>query len=636
MQFLRYSLLVGIVTFTQAVAGQQGTSGTSWLSNGGDLGSTKYAPLDLINRENVGGLKILWSWVSVDRSIQDADSRYGRYTNFECTPLMVDGVLYGSTSLGQAFALDAGTGAELWVYDSGAAKSGRPPNQGYVSRGVGYWADDDDKRVLMSTSNSWLVALDAESGKLIDEFGEMGRADLLEGVPRARRAHGYGHPSAPIVCRDVIVVGSAVSDGTTVKEGAPGQVKGFDVRTGELLWTFDTIAQAGEFGAETWENDSNQYSGGANVWSNISADEELGYVYLPTSTPTNDFYGGHRLGDDLFAESLVCLDVTTGKRVWHFQITHHGLWDYDVPAAPNLIDIVVDGKAIKAVAQVTKQGFVFTFDRVTGKPVWPIEERTVPQSTVPGERTSATQPFPTKPPPFAKQGVSEKDVIDFTPELREEGLGILKEYTIGPLYTPPTSEGSGTIILPGYGGGANWPGAAFDPETGVLYIPSMNQPMVLKVGEPDPARSNFRYTRARGRLNGPDGLPLLKPPYAEIVAIDMNRGEKLWSVVNAGDGPIDHPRIEDLDLPPMGTNGRGAALVTKSLLFATEGSGRTGSARGGGPHIRAFDKRTGEVLAKVWLPANATGVPMTYVLDGKQYIVVAVGSSPAQLLGLGL
>ncbi|HIA48544.1 MAG TPA: pyrroloquinoline quinone-dependent dehydrogenase [Candidatus Hydrogenedentes bacterium] len=630
-----FGLLFVVALFCNVVSAQGGTSGKSWLSYGGDLGSTKYAPLSQIHRENVRDLKIAWTWESVDKRIQDEYEPLARATYFECTPLMVDGVLYGSTSLGQAFAIDAATGETIWSYSSEAFKAGRPPNLGYISRGVAYWKDGDDERIYMARSDSWLVGLDAKTGELVESFGMAGLADLLEGVPRVTRGRGYGHPSAPIIVRDVIVVGSSISDGPTIKEGTPGQVKGFDVRSGKLLWTFNIVPWDGEFGADTWEDSANTYTGSANVWTSISGDEELGYVYLPTSTPTNDFYGGHRLGDGLFAESLVCLNVKTGNRVWHFQTVHHGLWDYDLPCAPNLMDIVVDGNKVKAVAQVTKQGFVFVFDRVTGKPVWQIEERAVGQSTVPGEQTSLTQPFPTKPPPFTKQGVSREDVIDFTPELKAEALAILDTFNIGPLYTPPV-VGQGTIIVPGYGGGANWPGASFDPETGYLYVPAMNHPSAIAVEKPDPARSNFRYTRSRAPMEGPEGLPLFKPPYAQVIAMDMNKGEIAWSVVNGGDGPINHPRLKELDLPPLGSNGRAGALVTKSLVFVTEGSGRSGSARGGGPHIRAFDKLTGEVVTSFLLPAEATGVPMSYMLDGKQYIVVAVGSSPAQLVALSL
>lgn len=633
-------LLISIfcLALAQSTFAQHGTPGDAWLSYGGDLGSTKYAPLDQINRENVGEVSIAWTWESIDARIQKENSdnpQLANATYFECTPLLVDGVLYGSTSLGQAMAIDAGTGETLWSYSSEAYKSGRPPNLGYISRGVGYWADGDDRRIYMATSDSRLTALNADTGKLVATFGEAGKADLLEGVPRARRARGYGHPSAPIIVGDTIVVGSSISDGPPVKEGTPGQVKGFDAKTGAMKWSFNIIPQPGEFGADTWKEGANTYTGSANVWTSISADPELGYVYLPTSTPTNDFYGGHRLGDGLFSESLVCLNASTGERVWHFQMVHHGLWDYDLPCAPNLMDITVDGKIIKAVAQVTKYGFTFVFDRATGEPVWPIEERAVAQSMVPGEETSPTQPFPTKPPPFARQGVSKNDVIDFTPELKEEALEILEQFNYGPLFTPPV-VGQGTIIVPGYGGGANWPGAAFDPEMGLLFVPTMNHPSVIAVDQPDPARSNFRYTRSRAPMEGPDGLPLLKPPYAEIVALDMNAGTRLWSAVNGGDGPIDHPRLKELNLPPLGSNARAAAMVTKSLLWVTEGSGRSGSARGGGSHLRAFDKKTGELLSVITLPGDPTGVPMSYMHEGKQYVVVAVGTNPAQLVALSL
>lgn len=634
---MRALILIMILSATVAHA-QYGTNGTSWPTYGGDLGSTKYAPLDQINAENVGELRTVWTWDSVDARIQSENTenpQWASATYFECTPLYMDGTLYVSTCLGQAAAIDATTGDTIWSYSSEAYRDGRPPNLGYISRGVGYWAEGGDKRIYLATSNSWLVALDAETGKPIPTFGDDGRADLLEGVPRAYRARGYGHPSAPIIVNGIVVVGSSISDGPTVKEAPPGQVKGFDVRTGKLLWTFNTIAQPGEFGAETWEGGSNEYTGGANVWTSISADPELGYVYLPTSTPTNDFYGGHRWGDNLFAESLVCIDVATGKRVWHYQIVHHGLWDYDMPCAPNLMDITVDGRTIEAVAQVTKHGFVFVFDRATGEPVWPIEEREVRESEVPGERNSLTQPFPTKPVPFARQGTFAKDLIDFTPELRQEAMEIFKQYNNGPLFTPPTHR-MPTIIMPGYGGGANWPGATFDPETGYLYIPTMNHPSVLAVNQPDPARSNFRYTRSRAALEGPDRLPLFKPPYAEIVALDMNTGEKSWSAVNGGDGPITHPRLRNLDLPPLGSNGRAAALATKSLLIVTEGSGRSGSARGGGPHLRFFNKASGDVVHEYKLPAPATGTPMTYTHNGRQFILVAIGSTPAKLVALSL
>ena len=420
-----------------------------------------------------------------------------------------------------------------------------------------------------------------------------------------------------------------------MKEGVPGRVKAFDVRTGMLRWTFNCVPAEGDPATQTWDENSWQYTGGANVWTNMSADEELGYVYLPTSTPTNDFYGGHRLGNDLYAESLVCLNAKTGERVWHYQIVHHGLWDYDLPCAPNLVDITVGGKPVKAVAQATKHGFIFVFDRRTGEPVWPIEERPVPQSLVPGEKTSATQPFPTRPVPFTKQGSSLDDLIDYTPELKAKVVEIATGLHFGPLFTPPTHD-KPLVEVPGYGGGANWPGCAFDPETGRFYIPSMNWPSLLFVAEPDPARSNFRYTRSRGDVEGPDGLPLLKGPYAEIIAMDLPRGEIAWRRTNGGEALKTHPALAGHDLPELGTNARAAVLVTKALLFATEGSGRSGSASRGGTRLRIFDKPTGDEVADFDFLDQPTGVPMTYLWQGRQFIVVPIGSSPARLVALAL
>ena len=614
---------------------QYGAPRGEWPSYGGDVASTKYSALDQINKDNVSDLDLAWSWTTVDTAIHALHPRLARATYFQCTPLMVEGVLYGSTSLGQVYAIDAVSGETIWVYDTKSYQAGRPPNIGYVSRGVAYWGDADAGRILYATADSWLIALDAKTGKPTADFGEDGRCDLTLGIRSAAHGSNYGHSSAPIVVRETIVVGSSIRDYSALKEGIPGTVLGYDVRTGRRKWRFNTIPQAGEFGVHTWQASSWEYSGAANAWAPLSADEELGYVYVPTSTPTNDFYGGHRLGDNLFAESLVCLNAESGQRIWHFQIVHHGLWDYDIPAAPNLVDINVDGRTIKAVAQVTKHGSVFVFDRLTGKPVWPIEERPVASSDVPGERTSPTQPFPTRPAPFAKQGVSEDDVIDFTPELRAEALEILKNYRIGPLFTPPGLD-KPLIMRPSVGGGANWLGAAVDPETGIIYIPSMNTSSVLFLTQPDPARSNMRYVRGRAALQGPRGLPLWKPPYGQISAIDLNTGQFVWTAVNGGDGPIDHPALEHLDLAPLGTNGRAGVMITRTLAFVTDGSGRSRSATGGGNRIRAFDKATGAVLWSFELPAQATGVPMTYMAGGKQYLVVPVGSSPAQFVALSL
>lgn len=617
---------------------QHGAAAPEWRVYGGDPGFTRYSPLEQIDASNVAELEIAWEWISSDAQIQarhpeNAQIQSANY--FQCTPVMVNGVLYGATCLGNAFAIDAGTGETLWNFVTGSYKSGRPPNLGYINRGVAYWKDEIDERVLMITSDSYLFAFDARSGRPIETFGDAGWVDTVDFVPRLHRARGYGHPSGPAVCRDTIIIGSSITDGPTSKTNVPGRVLGFDARSGTFRWAFNLVPQDGEPGVETWEEESWRYTGHANVWAPISVDEKLGYIYVPTSTPSNDFYGGHRKGDDLFAESIVCLNAGTGDRVWHFQTVHHGLWDYDNPAAPILCDIVVEGKSIKALAQVTKQGFVFVLDRVTGEPVWPIEERPVPQSSVPGEQTAPTQPFPTKPPPFEPQGVGIEQLIDYTPELRERAKEILAKYHYGPLYTPPTLE-KPTIVMPGWGGGANWPGAAFDPESNTLYVPSMMNATVIQLAQPDPARSDFRYVRSRAELETIEGLDIFKGPYAKITAYDLNRGEIVWETVNGGDGPIDHPLIKGLNLPPMGTKARAGVLATKTLLFATEGSGRSQSATGGGNGLRVLNKSNGAELARIELPDQATGVPMTYIVDGRQYVVVAVGSTPARLVALAL
>ena len=447
--------------------------------------------------------------------------------------------------------------------------------------------------------------------------------DLTEGIPRATRGTtdrlGYswlGVASAPIVAHDVVVTPTVISDLPITKEAPPGWIKGIDVRTGDTKWTFRTVPQADDFGADSWQNESWRYSGNTNIWGNITADPELGYVYLATSTPTSDFYGGHRLGDNLFAESIICVDIETGQRVWHYQFVHHGVWDYDFPAAPALVDITVNGKKIPALAQVTKQGFCWVLDRSTGKPVWPIEERPVPQSTVAGEKTVPTQPFPTKPPPFEVQGVHEDDLIDFTPELRAAAKRILEGYHHGPLFTPPAVD-KPTIYMPGWGGGANWMGCTVDPETSMVYIPSMRSPIALQLAKPDAARSNFDYIgRVSYGVPGPRGLPLFKPPYTSITAIDLNTGEMRWKIP-IGDGPRNHELLKDMDLPPLGDDGRPFVLTTRSLLFVAHAA-RT-------PRLYAFDKSTGKEIMRKDLAVSPSGAPMTYLAGKKQYICIPVG-----------
>jgi quinoprotein glucose dehydrogenase len=658
-----FALFVAGTVRTLGTAGTQGTVGTvgtlvgEWSHYGGNAASQKYSPLDQINKDNVGKLKIAWRWASPDNAVVEANpmSRPGMYHD---TPLMVKGVLYTVTSLGQIAAINPATGASIWVFDPANWRAGRPGNLGFVHRGISYWSEPSTalgpggvtERLLLGTSDAYLISIDAKTGKLDPTFGQDGKVDLMAGLAHAVRSTNYSVTAAPVICRGVVVVGSSIHDVPTHKEGPRGDVSGYDVRTGKKLWTLHSIPQKGEFGNNTWGDDSFTYTGNTNVWTNMSADEELGYVYLPFGTPTDDWYGGHRPGANLFAESLVALDARTGERKWHFQAVHHGVWDYDLPSAPILADIRVNGKEIKAVAQVSKQGFTYVFDRKTGTPVWPIEERPVPQSTVPGERTSATQPFPTKPPAFERQGLTEDDLIDFTPELKQAALEAIKSFEYGPLFTPPSEKG--TITMPGWVGGANWAGAAFDPENGTLYVPSLTSPIVIQlVKPPDATKSNLLYVR--GGIQMPptlDGLPLVKGPYGRVTAIDLNKGDIKWTSA-VGDGPRSHPLLKDLNLPPLGAALRSAPLVTKSLLFIATGQGNLGGGRNlpvGGrplstglaveqPRLRAYDKATGAAVWDFLPPSRPMASPMTYMYQGVQYLVVATGSgASAELIAFNL
>ena len=612
------------------VAAQQGASGREWSAYGGDSGGTKYSSIDQISPENVQHLRIAWRWRSVDYELAGADPDLRFNNTLQATPLMVRGRLFMSTNLGQAAAIDPATGATLWTYRALDDDAGSP--RGGSTRGVGYWSDTGrgDERLFV-VSGEQLVALDAKTGDPLREFGGGGKVDLRRGIPRLE---GYRWGGPPLVCRDTVIVGIAVSGRGMQKEQAPGYIRGYDAVTGELKWVFNPVPGPGEVGHETWEDNSWEYTGKSTVWTVMSADEELGYAYVPTSTPTQNWYGGHRPGDNLFAESLLCLECETGRRVWHYQLVHHGIWDYDIASPPILVDITVAGRPIRAVAQVTKHAFTFVFDRVTGEPIWPIEERPVPQSDVPGEQTSPTQPFPTKPAPYDRQGITIDDLIDFTPELRAQAVEIFSRYRSGPLFTPGSipdeSPGGtlGTIQLPSYIGGANWNGAAYDPERQMLYVPSVTAPMLVWLRQPDPAVSNFRYVRGGGTnawIDGPKGLPLVKPPWGRITAIDLNTGEHVWMMPN-GPGPRDHLALQDLALPWLGAPGRAAPLLTKTLLFLGDGSPSLVviPPHGGGKMFRAYDKQTGRVLWQTELPAGTSGAPMTYLHEGKQYIVVAV------------
>jgi len=631
---------------------QQGARDGEWRWHSGDLGSTKYSPLGQITRENVARLRIAWRRLAVDRSLSGKVPNFTFSHDFRATPLMIDDVLYSPNGVGLVEAFDPGTGKTLWVQQP-FPEEPRQGLQGDSTRSVAQWRQGNDRRIFVIRGEH-LVALDSRTGLPISAWGSAGRVNLRQGLDP--RVGVYLSTSGPQVCGDVIMVGGSMSDRPQFREQAPGNVQAFDVRSGKPRWTFKVIPRAGEFGNETWENGSSEYTGMVNLWSMISADEAAGLAYLPLSSPTNDMYGGHRLGDNLFSDSLVAVRCATGERVWHYQLTHHDLWDYDLPAAPILADITVEGRRIKAVVQLTKQSFAFVFDRLTGIPVWPIEERPVPKSDTPGERSSPTQPFPTRPPAFDRQGVTVDDLIDFTPELRKEALEIVKQYRLGPLYTPPTvrSDGpsgvKGTVQLPGSVGGADWQGGAFDPETGILYVESITGPFVADIVKGDPKQTNLDYLPGlRAYPAGPQGLPLLKPPYGRITAIDLNKGELLWTVAN-GDGPRDHPLLKPLNLPPLGNPGRSAPLLTRTLLFVGEGDPvmvRAGTrlpagmpvsiAPGaGGKKFRAYDKATGAVLWETELPAGTTGAPMTYMFKGKQYLVVAVGGAEPEFVALSL
>ena len=640
-------------TARPAVA-QHGAAGGEWRAYAGDNGATKYSPLDQIDAGNVDQLRIAWTRPTVDQSILDVVPDLGYGNANRATPLMVDGMLYAPNAVGLVEAWDPASGETIWVQRP--MDDGPRGYRGAGHRGIAYWEDGAERRII-AHRGGWLYALDPRTGEPLRDFGDGGRVDLTTGLAEGAR---YRWTGAPTVVRDVVVLGQSMEDTFYTKEDIRGDVRAFDVRTGELRWVFHTIPQAGEFGTQTWEDGAWEFTGHAPVWALFAADDELGYVYMPTSSATNDMYGGHRPGDNLFTQSIVCVDAETGERVWHYQLVHHGLWDYDLPAAPILADLTVDGRDIKAVIQITKQAFAFVFDRATGEPVWPIEERPVPQSGTPGEATSPTQPFPTKPPAFDRQGATVENLIDFTPELREEALQIVERYTIGPLFTPPSVRGDGpndnrgTIQLPGSQGGADVQGASFDPETGYLYIPSITSPFVADIVEGNPDRTNLAFVKGRRQwIGGPRGLPLFKPPYGRITAIDMNAGEIVWQVPN-GHGPRDHPAIRHLGLGRLGSPGRPGPLLTRTLFFIGEGSdvgvGVPGSGRVpegmpvqivtnyGEPWFRAYDKTTGEVVWEMELEAGTTGVPMTYLHEGRQYVVVPIGGRnvPGQWIALSL
>jgi glucose dehydrogenase len=661
-------------------SGQPSTKNGEWPYYTADLRGTKYSPLDQINASNFNSLTVAWRFKT---------DRFGPRPEYklEGTPLMVKGVMYATAGTRRdVVSFDPRTAEINWVYTMREGQRAAIAPRQLSGRGLSYWTDGNgDERILFVTTGYRLVELNAKNGVPVSSFGTNGVVDLKVGAytglgQQIDLVNGeIGLHATPTVVKDVVIVGSSFKEGTQVitHNNTKGIVRAFDVRTGKMLWKFNTIPNPGEFGADTWENDSNAVNGNTGVWSQITVDEELGLVYLPVEDPTSDQYGGHRPGNNLFGDSLVCVDLKTGQRKWHFQVVHHPIWDYDLSSAPILADIVVDGRPIKAVALPSKEAFLYVFDRVTGKPVWPIEERPVPQTDVPGEKTSPTQPFPTKPPAYARQAVTEDDLIDYTPELRRKALEQMKQYKMGPMFLPALISKIGgpwqAVTIGTLSGGTNWPGASYDPEMHVFYSYANNSAVAgLGLIEPPKGFSDMRYVPgiagqefrlnegpgfgtaadapdvsvAKARLEatgyrtptnpGPpppgltvEQLPLVKPPYGVLSAINLDKGELMWKVPH-GDTPDlikNHPALKGLNIPKTGQAGPVGQLVTKTLVVVGDPGFVTYPDKGRGAMLRAYNKQTGEQVGAVWMPAPQSGSPMTYSINGKQYIVVAISGA---------
>ncbi len=596
-----------------------------WPFYGGDPGSSKYSPLDQINRGNVKQLQIAWEWKPGEKRMEEYKTFPGM---FEATPIMAGGSLYLSTPYNRVVALDPDTGRERWAFDPRAYADGQVPNgTGFVHRGVALWRDGRSGRLRVFMNSRYrLISLDAETGAPVESFGDNGIITLTTGLHWDVNPKQYTNTSPPVVYKDLVIVGNGVADRLVFPKDPPGDVRAFNARTGKLVWTFHTVPRKGEFGFDTWGEGATEFTGHTNVWAPMSLDDSRGLLYLPLSTPSNDFYGGRRPGANLFAESIACLDANTGERKWHYQLVHHGLWDYDMPSPPGLVTIQVAGRKIDAVVQLTKMGFVYVFDRVSGKPVWPIEERAVPASDVPGEHAWPTQPFPTRPPAISPQGVSLDDAFDLTQELKAEAQAEMKKYRLGPLFTPPSLQG--TFMRPGVIGGANWGGGAFDPETGMLYVKTTNSPAIARLIKPDKS-SNIPFASeviadyimaGESSTTFHNGIPLLKPPYGHLTAVNLNTGDISWQVPFGDDARLRaNPALRDAKLPAqLGVAGVQGAIVTKGgIVFAG----------GGDTAFHAVDKKSGEDLWTYPLPARTTGTPMTYsTASGRQFVVIATGS----------
>ncbi|MEQ1946804.1 MAG: PQQ-binding-like beta-propeller repeat protein [Bryobacteraceae bacterium] len=665
--FVRKSLaLAGLAALP--LAAQTGAKNGEWPTYGGDLGSTRYSPLKQVDASNFNKLQIAWRFQTYNLGPRPE-------YNLQSTPLMVKGVVYSTAGIRRAVvAMDAATGEMLWMHSENEGRRGQAAPRQLSGRGLTYWTDGREERILYVTPGYRLIALNAKTGQLVTGFGNNGVVDLkMEDDQEMDLITGeVGLHSAPVVAKDVIVIGAAHRSGGVPrsKKNVRGYVRGFDVKTGKRLWIFHTIPKPGEFGYDTWENDAADYTGNTGSWGQMSIDEELETVYLPIELPTGDYYGGHRPGNGLYGESIVAVDLHTGKRKWHYQLVHHGVWDFDIPCAPILTNITVNGRNIKALAQPTKQAYLYMFNRETGQPIFPIEERPVEQSTVPGEKTSPTQPFPTKPPAYNLQGFSKDDLIDFTPELRAAGEKIIAQYKVGPIFTPPVVSKVGgplgTLALASAQGGTNWAGGSYDPETHIAYVFSQRSLSNLGMIEGDPAKNDFRFLQGTATAGvrtgggaGADGgaapaaanaeeqattlavqgLPLFKPPYGSISAIDLDKGEILWQIAHGEtpDNIKNHPALKGLNIPRTGRNGIIGTLVTGSLVIAGE-SGTYNLPQGRGAMLRAYDKATGTEVGAVYMPGPQTGSPMTYQLNGEQYIVVATGGAdhPAEFVAYKL
>lgn len=661
---------------------QQGAPNGEWPTYGGDLGHTRYSALDQIDADNFKDLEVAWRF-RTDNLGPSPEYR------LQSTPLMVGGVLYSTGGSRRAVvALDAETGEHLWVYSLNEGERGMAAPRQLSGRGLSYWSEGTEERIIYVTPGYQMISLDAKTGRPDPEFGNSGIVDLKQNADQVIDpiTGEIGLHSTPIIANGVVVIGAAHRTGGNPRSisNVKGYIRGYDVRTGERLWIFHTIPMPGEYGIETWLEGSAEYTGNTGAWAQISIDPKLNTAYLPVEAPTGDYFGANRPGDNLFSESLVAVDLHTGERKWHFQLVHHPIWDYDISSAPILMDITVDGVARKAVAQPTKQAILYVFDRVTGEPIWPIEERPVEIGDVPGEWYSSTQPFPTKPPAYDRQGVSLEDLIDFTPELKDEARELASWYKLGPLFTPPVVsriEGPlGTLMAPSTGGGTNWPGGSYDPENQIVYVSSSRSVGAIGLVPPYAGQSDMAYIQGNAATgprtiggagsaagggqvefvpSAPDsasptassrgrpplgvrvqGLPLLKPPYGTISAIDMKRGEILWQVPHGEtpDSVRNHAALAGLDLPRTGQSGTVGTLVTSTLVIAGEPERTTTETGESGAMLRAYDKLTGAEVGAVYLSAPQSGSPMTYMLNEVQYIVIAIsdGQNTGELVALRL